>query len=181
MTLTLTPSQSKWKDCFESDVQIQVGQQPLLSCSSLGEDVCAEYVCKKGCQEFIRALVSVRISHTLGVYFIMCTLSHGFLICWMVTCWCPLMVPFGFPGTVSLASGGASSATVPLLAMEKASLKKPCHLPHLKRNTLWCYTHMAACVCHYLDIREDISQFVRELCFVFSYFVFITAVISLKW
>lgn len=57
-----------------------------------------------------------------------------------------VMMPFGFPGTASLASGGASSATVLLLAMEKASLKKPCDLTQSKRNSLWCYTHVAVCL-----------------------------------
>lgn len=47
-------------------------------------------------------------------------MGFSFAEWWLALCWCPLTVPFGFPGTVSLASGGASSATVPLLAVEKS-------------------------------------------------------------
>lgn len=87
--------------------------------------------------------------------------------------WCSLKVPFRFPDSVSLAWGGAGSAIVPLSGMEKVSLKKSCHVSRLKRNNLihlWCYSHVAVCCCHYLDIRGDVSQLVPELCFVFSCF-----------
>lgn len=73
-------------------------------------------------------------------------MGFSFAEWWLALCCCPLMVPFGFPGTVSLASGGASSATVWLLAMEKGSLKKSCHLTHLKRNSLWYYSRGSVCL-----------------------------------